>query len=152
MSSTPGLGAGHRGPVIAADDRNFDVARATFNGMIERHPELIVRPLDVADVATAVRFARDADLPVAVRGGGHGVAGHCIGDGSLVVDLRLMREVAVDPEVGTASCGGGSLWEVRDTTAHRSFSPCGETSCSTHRTTSRASRRSIVTASPAKGS
>src|SRR6266446_4016225 len=119
MSSTTELRETHRGPVITPHDRNFDVARATFNGMIERHPELIVRPLDVADVVTAVRFARDADLPVAVRGGGHGVAGHCIGDGSLVVDLRLMREVAVDPEMGTASCGGGSLWEDLDTPAHR---------------------------------
>ena len=87
--------------------------------MIERHPELIVRPLDVADVVTAVRFARDADLPVAVRGGGHGVAGHCIGDGSLVVDLRLMREVVVDPQARTATCGGGSLWEDLDTPAQR---------------------------------
>ncbi len=78
-----------------------------------------MRPLDVADVVTAVRFARDADLPVAVRGGGHGVAGHCMGDGSLVVDLRLMREVAVDPELRTASCGGGSLWEDLDTPAQR---------------------------------
>jgi len=87
--------------------------------MMERHPELIVRPLDVADVVTAVQFARDADLPVAVRGGGHGVAGHCIGDGSLVVDLRLMREVAVDPKLRTATCGGGSLWEDLDTPAQR---------------------------------
>ena len=78
-----------------------------------------MRPLDVADVVTAVRFARDADLPVAVRGGGHGVAGHCIGDGSLVVDLRLMREVVVDPQARTATCGGGSLWEDLDTPAQR---------------------------------
>jgi FAD/FMN-containing dehydrogenase len=109
----------HRGPVIAADDRGFDEARATFNGMIERHPELIVRPIDVADVVTAVRFAREADLPVAIRGGGHGVAGHCVGDGSLVVDLRLMREVVVDPESRTATCGGGALWEDLDTAGQR---------------------------------
>jgi FAD/FMN-containing dehydrogenase len=109
----------HRGPVIDSNDRGFDEARATFNGMIERHPELIVRPLDLADVVTAVRFARDADLPVAVRGGGHGVAGHCIGDGSLVVDLRLMRQVVVDPETLTAACGGGALWEDLDTPSQR---------------------------------
>jgi FAD/FMN-containing dehydrogenase len=109
----------HRGPVITSDDRGFDVARATFNGMIERHPELIVRPLDISDVVTALRFAREADLPVAVRGGGHGVAGHCIGDGSLVVDLRLMREVVVDPESRTATCGGGALWEDLDTPGQR---------------------------------
>jgi FAD/FMN-containing dehydrogenase len=87
--------------------------------MIERRPELIVWPLDVADVVTALRFARDADLPVAIRGGGHGVAGHCVGDGSLVVDLRLMREVVVDPESRTATCGGGALWEDVDTPAQR---------------------------------
>jgi FAD/FMN-containing dehydrogenase len=109
----------HRGPVITADDRGFDEARATFNGMIERRPELMARPLDVSDVVTAVRFAREADLPVAIRGGGHGVAGHCIGDGSLVVDLRLMRQVVVDPESRTATCGGGSLWEDLDTPSQR---------------------------------
>jgi FAD/FMN-containing dehydrogenase len=119
VSSLTELRELHRGPVIARDDRGFDVARATFNGMIERHPELIVRPLDVVDVVTALRFAREADLPVAVRGGGHGVAGHCIGDGSLVVDLRLLREVAVDPESRTATCGGGALWEDLDTPAQR---------------------------------
>ena len=109
----------HRGPIIGVDDRGFDEARATFNGMIERRPELIARPLDLADVVTAVLFAREADLPVAVRGGGHGVAGHCIGDGSLVVDLRLMREVVVDPESRTARCGGGALWEDLDTPSQR---------------------------------
>jgi FAD/FMN-containing dehydrogenase len=109
----------HRGPVITAQDRAFDEARATFNGMIERHPELIVRPLDVNDVVTALLFARGADLPVAVRGGGHGVAGHCIGDGSLVVDLRLMREVIVDAQSRTATCGGGALWEDLDTPSQR---------------------------------
>jgi hypothetical protein len=87
--------------------------------MIERHPELIVRPLDVDDVVAALQFARQVDLPVAVRGGGHGVAGHCIGDGSLVVDLRLMREVVVEPESLTATCGGGSLWEDLDTPSQR---------------------------------
>src|SRR5437870_2404138 len=87
--------------------------------MIERHPELIARPLDVDDVVMALQFAREGDLPVAVRGGGHGVAGHCIGDGSLVVDLRLMREVVVDPESRTATCGGGSLWEDLDTPGQR---------------------------------
>jgi FAD/FMN-containing dehydrogenase len=109
----------HRGPVITAEDRGYDEARATFNGMIERHPELILRPIDVADVVTAVRFAREADLPVAIRGGGHGVAGHCVGDGSLVVDLRLMRDVVVDPETRTATCGGGALWEDLDTAGQR---------------------------------
>ena len=104
----------HRGPVIAADDAGYDPARITFNGMIDRRPEVILRPLDVDDVVSAIEFARDADLPIAVRGGGHSVAGHCIGDGAAVVDLRLMRGVVVDPEARTATCGGGSLWEDLD--------------------------------------
>jgi FAD/FMN-containing dehydrogenase len=104
----------HRGPVIAADDAGYDPARITFNGMIDRRPEVILRPLDVDDVVSAVGFARDADLPIAVRGGGHSVAGHCIGDGAAVVDLRLMRGVVVDEEARTATCGGGALWEDLD--------------------------------------
>jgi FAD/FMN-containing dehydrogenase len=109
----------HRGPVIAPDDSGYDPARITFNGMIDRRPELIVRPLDVDDVVSAVSFAAEADLAVAVRGGGHSVAGHCIGDGSLVVDLRLMRDVRVDLESRTVTCGGGSLWEDLDPPCQR---------------------------------
>lgn len=109
----------HRGPVIAPDDAGYETARITFNGMIDRRPKLIVRPLDVNDVVTAVSFAREADLPIAVRGGGHSVAGHCIGDGSLVIDLRLMRSVLVDPEARTVTCGGGALWEDFDPPCQR---------------------------------
>jgi FAD/FMN-containing dehydrogenase len=119
MQSQADLRERHRGPVITASDRGFDEARATFNGMIERYPELILRPLDLADVVTALLFAGEADLPVAVRGGGHGVAGHCVGDRSLVVDLRLMRQVVVDLESRTATCGGGALWEDLDTAGQR---------------------------------
>src|SRR2546423_10965261 len=104
----------HRGPVIAAEDAGYDPARITFNGMIDRRPELIVRPLDVDDFVSAISFAGESDLPIAVRGGGHSVAGHCIGEGGLVVDLRLMRGVTVDPEARTATCGGGSPWEGVD--------------------------------------
>src|SRR3954466_12299955 len=82
--------------------------------MIDRRPEVLTRPLDVDDVVSAVAYAVDAGLPIAVRGGGHSVAGHCIGDGSLVVDLRLMREVHVDPEAMTATCSGGTLWQDLD--------------------------------------
>ena len=104
----------HRGPVIVPHDDGYETARMTFNAMLDRRPEVVTRPLDVDDVVAAAVFAAQSDLPVAVRGGGHGVAGHCIGDGSLVVDLRLMREVAVDSEARTATCGGGALWEDLD--------------------------------------
>jgi FAD/FMN-containing dehydrogenase len=109
-----GLRRQHRGPVISAEDAGYDPARITFNGMIDRRPHLIARPLDIADVVSAVSYAVEADLPIAVRGGGHSVAGHCIGEGSVVVDLRLRREVSVDPEARTATCGGGALWEDLD--------------------------------------
>jgi len=110
----------HRGPVITPEDGPaFDAARATFNGMLDKRPAVIACPLDVKDVVAAVSFATSADLPIAVRGGGHGVAGHCAGDGSLVVDLRLMRDVTVDPEARVATCGGGALWEDVDPPCQR---------------------------------
>jgi FAD/FMN-containing dehydrogenase len=104
----------HRGPVIAPGEPGYDPARITFNGMIDRRPALIARPLDVDDVVAAVAYAVNEDLPIAVRGGGHSVAGHCIGDGGVVVDLRLMRYVTVDPDARIATCGGGALWEDLD--------------------------------------
>lgn len=104
----------HRGPLITPDDGGYPAARMTFNGMLDRRPVLVARPLDVDDVVAAVNFARELDLPVAVRGGGHGVAGLCVGDGSVVVDLRLMREVRVDPQTMSALCNGGALWEDLD--------------------------------------
>lgn len=105
--------------MIAPEDLGYDVARATFNGMIDRRPAVVTRPLDVRDVVSAIEFAREHDLSVSVRGGGHGVAGLCIGDGSVVVDLRLMREVRVDPQALTATCGGGALWEDLDPPCQR---------------------------------
>jgi FAD/FMN-containing dehydrogenase len=110
----------HRGPVIGPEDGlGYDTARTTFNGILDRRPALVARPLDVSDVVTAVSFATAAELPIAVRGGGHSVAGHCVGDGSLVVDLRLMREVTVDPQARAATCGGGALWEDLDPPCQR---------------------------------
>ena len=109
----------HRGPVITPEDDGYDAARITYNAMIEHRPALIVRPLDTEDVATAVAYAREADLPVSVRGGGHSVAGHCVGEGSVMIDLRLMRDVVVDPQGRTATCGGGALWENVDPPCQR---------------------------------
>ena len=104
----------HRGPVISPEDFGYDPARITFNGMIDRRPALVTRPLDVDDVVAGVSYAVGEGLPIAVRGGGHSVAGHCIGDGSVVVDLRLMRSVTVDPDARLATCDGGALWEDLD--------------------------------------
>jgi len=119
MSSQADLRARHRGPVIGSADSGYEAARGTFNGMLDRRPELVTRPLDIEDIASAVGYASEIGLPVAVRGGGHGVAGHCVGDGSLVVDLRLMREVAVDPGARMVTVGGGTLWEDVDPACQR---------------------------------
>lgn len=108
------------GTVLRPNDQGYDAARQTFNGMIDRRPTAIVRCRSTADVVTAVNAARAAGLPIAVRGGGHGVAGHAVADGALVVDLREMRGVTVDPERGVARVQGGALWEDVDraTVAH----------------------------------
>ncbi len=108
------------GTVIQPGDDAYDVVRQTFNGTIDRRPAVIVTCRSTEDVVAAVRAARSAGLPIAVRGGGHGVAGHAVADGALVVDLREMRSVAVDPERRRARAAGGALWEDVDgaTTAH----------------------------------
>lgn len=97
-----------RGSLVGPDDEGYDDARRVFNGMIDKRPEAIVRCRGVADVMAAVRFAREADLPVAIRGGGHGVTGSAVAEGSLVVDLSAMQGVRVDPARGTARAEGGA--------------------------------------------
>ncbi|MER8016592.1 FAD-binding oxidoreductase [Streptomyces griseoluteus] len=96
------------GEVFVPGDAGYDRARAVFNGMIDRRPAVIARCADATDVVRAVRFARDLDLPVAVRGGGHGVAGDALGDGAVVVDLRRMHGVRVDPGARTVRVEGGA--------------------------------------------
>ena len=108
------------GAVLHPDDEGYDAARRTFNGTIDRRPAVIVTCQSTDDVVAAVEAARAAGLPIAVRGGGHGVAGHAMADGALVVDLREMRSVTVDPDRRRARAGGGALWEDVDhaTTPH----------------------------------
>jgi FAD/FMN-containing dehydrogenase len=115
----PGL-EGIGGTVLTPSDDGFDEARQTFNGMLDKHPAAIVQCRKTADVVAAVRAARTAGLPIAVRGGGHSVAGHCVADGALVVDLRHMRAVEVDPDRRIARAEGGAQWLDLDTatTAH----------------------------------
>ena len=98
-----------RGRVIVPRDSDYDEARSVFNGMLDHRPRLIARPVDAADVASVVRWANDADLPLAVRGGGHSVAGHSMPDDAVVIDLSGMRRVSVDPTQRTATAMGGCL-------------------------------------------
>jgi FAD/FMN-containing dehydrogenase len=102
------------GLVIAPDDAGYDEARRIWNGAIDRHPACIARCTGVADVVTAVRFARERDLQVAVRSGGHGVGGHALCDGGLVIDLSPMKGIRVDPLACTARAEAGVLWGELD--------------------------------------
>ncbi len=102
------------GEVIRPGDRAYDEARKVWNGAIDRHPAAIVCCAGVSDVVAAVRFARERDLLVSVRGGGHGVGGHAVCDGGLVVDLSRMKAIAVDPRRRTALAAAGVLWGELD--------------------------------------
>jgi FAD/FMN-containing dehydrogenase len=95
------LGARLRGRIILSEDEGYDAARAVWNAMHDRRPAAVVRAAGVADVMAAVRFGRDHDLPLAIRGGGHSVAGKGTVEGGLVVDLGPMQGVRVDPVKGT---------------------------------------------------
>ena len=98
------------GAALAPADPGYDAARRSFNALVDRRPAVIVRCLGADDIATAFDFARAQALEVAVRGGGHNPAGHCVCDGGLVIDLSLMRRVEVDGEARTARAGGGATW------------------------------------------
>jgi FAD/FMN-containing dehydrogenase len=108
--STENRIAGFRGEIVTAEHSEYDTARAVWNGTVDRRPGLIARCRGSADVAAAVRFARDHDLEIAVRGGGHNVAGTAVCDGGIVIDLSAMRAVLVDPAGRTARVQGGALW------------------------------------------
>ncbi len=119
--------SGFRGDVIVPDHADYEDVRAVWNGRIDRRPRLIARCSGTADVAAAVRFARDRDLEIAVRGGGHNVAGTAVCDGGIVIDLSAMRSVYVDPTDRTAVVQGGALWGDVDheTQAHGLAAPSG---------------------------
>ncbi len=99
---------------ILPGDAEYDEARSTFNGTINRRPAVVIRPTSTDEVVAAVRYARGQDLPIAVRGGGHNVAGHATADDSVVIDLRHLRQVTVDPGRRRARVGGGAIWNDVD--------------------------------------
>ncbi|MEK6207446.1 MAG: FAD-binding oxidoreductase [Chloroflexota bacterium] len=105
--------------VATPSDPEYDTRRATFNGLIDRRPTLVATCSSSADVAAVINHARESGLPVSVRGGGHSVAGHCIGDGAAVVDLSGMRQVRVDATNRLAIAGGGATWLEYDTATQK---------------------------------
>jgi len=104
------LAAGLRGRMVRPGDESYDRARRHYNALIDKHPALVVQCAGVADVLDAVRFARTHDLLVAVRGGGHNVAGRALVDGGMVIDLSPMKGIRVDPGRRTVRAEGGVTW------------------------------------------
>ncbi|HEU0116930.1 MAG TPA: FAD-binding oxidoreductase, partial [Thermomicrobiales bacterium] len=102
------------GAVLIPGDAGYEAARRVWNGMIDKRPALIVRPRGAADVQRAVAFARERDLPLSIKGGGHNVAGLALVDGGLTLDLSGMRGVWVDPAARLARVQGGALWSDFD--------------------------------------
>ena len=121
------LQADMRGPVALPGDAGYDAARTIWNVMIDRRPALVARCLGAVDVMAAVRLARREKLLVAVRGGGHNIAGNAVCDGGLLIDLSLMRSVRVDPVARTARVEpGATLADVdRETQAFALATPTG---------------------------
>jgi hypothetical protein len=113
-----GLRAQLRGELITPGDAGYDAARKVYNAMIDRRPALIARCADVADVIACVNFAREKDLLLAVRGGGHNGPGLGVCDGGLVIDLSRLRGIRVDPRDATVRVEGGCLWGDVDHATH----------------------------------
>jgi FAD/FMN-containing dehydrogenase len=108
------LTASFRGDLVRPGDPTYDARRKVWNGSIDRYPALIARCAGVADVITAVKFARNTGLPVAVRGGGHSLPGHSVCDGGLLIDLGPMKGILVDGEARTVRAQAGVLWGELD--------------------------------------
>jgi FAD/FMN-containing dehydrogenase len=130
MSETGALGALRQalsGELILPGDPGYDGAREVFNAMHDRRPAAIARCVSTEDIVAAVGFAREHGLVVAVRSGGHSVAGLSVCEGGLVIDLAGLKHVDIDPEARTARAGGGVLWGEFDvaTQEHGLHTPGG---------------------------
>ncbi len=108
------LQGGFEGALIAPGHADYDEARVVFNSMIDKRPVVIAQCASNADVQAALRFARDHELQIAVRGGGHSVAGNALVDGGIVIDMRRMSAVSVDGDARVATVGGGATMSHLD--------------------------------------
>jgi FAD/FMN-containing dehydrogenase len=98
------------GRLLRPDDDAYEEARTLFNSMIDKRPALIAQCAEPADVIAALRFGREQELEIAVRAGGHSVSGASLCDGGLVIDVRPMKDIEVDPDTRTARVGAGCTW------------------------------------------
>lgn len=105
--ATGRLRASLQGNLLLPGDPGYDAARMVYNGMIDRYPALVVQCAGTGDVVQAIRFAREQALPVAVRGGGHGLPGYATVDHGLVIDLSYMKDILIDAERQTVLASGG---------------------------------------------
>ena len=110
MTATSVFPTTFHGDVLQPNAPGYDDARKVWNGMIDRRPAFIARCKSVSDVQTAIRFAKQNDLLTAIRGGGHNAAGLGVCDDGIVIDLRGLRDVLVDPARRIARAGGGATW------------------------------------------
>jgi FAD/FMN-containing dehydrogenase len=120
QASLTELSARFSGVLLRPDHSGYDEVRRVHNGMIDRRPALIAGCVGTADIVDAVNFARTHGLELAVRGGGHNVAGRAVCEGGLMLDLSLMKGIHVDPVRRTARAQGGVTWREfnRETQAH----------------------------------
>ena len=124
------LRAALTGRLVGPGDADYDTTRSVWNGGIDRRPAVVARCADPADVATTIRFARDAGLDLTVRGGGHSFGGDAVSDDGVMIHLGDLNAVSVDPVGRTARCGGGTTWAQLDaaTQAHGLATPGGTVS------------------------
>ena len=121
------LGREFRGNLVTPEDPDYEEARRIWNGIVDKRPAVVAKCSNTSDVVTAVNFARDHGLEVAVRGGGHNVAGNATCDDGIVIDLGPMKGIQVDPDRRTAMAEGGLTWGEYDraTQEHGLASPGG---------------------------
>ena len=121
------FGRSLRGSLLTPADEGFEEATRLWNGMIEKTPALVVQPTGTADVVTAVNFAREHDISLSIRGGGHNIAGIALADRGLTIDMSRLRGVLVDPDERTVTAQAGCLLgDVdRETQLHGLATPLG---------------------------
>jgi FAD/FMN-containing dehydrogenase len=120
VSRLDALAGAFSGRLLRPGEEGYDEARRVHSGTVDKHPALIARCHGTADVADAVRFARESRLDISVRGGGHNIAGHAVTDGGVMIDLAPMKGINVDPETRRVRAQGGVTWRElnRETALH----------------------------------